>query len=108
VIGALDRRITLEQPTETRDSYGEAVPVWAELATVFAEYEPLQGREQVEAQGINADLSARFRIRYRPDVVPTTKMRIVYDGQTYGIEAVTEAGRGRRRLVEMLARVVTA
>lgn len=101
--GVLDRRVTIEQPTETQDTFGEFVPTWTVLDTVNAEYVPVRGREQVEAPGVTAELEVRFRIRYRSDV--TTKMRIVGDdGLTYGIEGVTQIG--RREGLEILARVL--
>ena len=106
--GLLDRRITIETPTFTPDSFGEGVASWATYATVFAQYEAIKGREQIEAQGVEGELEARFRIRYAASVTPTTKMRISYDSKTYGIESVSESGQGRRRLVEMLGRVVNA
>lgn len=102
--GQLDRRITIETPTGTQDTFGEFTETWATFATEWAQYEPLKGREQLDAMQVNADLQARFRIRYRSDI--TTKMRIVNDDSlTYGIEAITQIG--RREGLEILARVAT-
>jgi len=89
--GALDRRITIQERTDTRDGAGEPVPTWSTLAEVWASLEPLQGREDFDAQQINAIRPTKFRIRYREDVDET--MRIAWDGQTWDINAITYVGR---------------
>lgn len=100
--GELDRRITLETPAAAQDTFGEAISTWTPFATVWAKYLPLKGKEQLDAQGVDAQQEARFHIRYRPNV--TTLMRFTFDGNVYGIEAVTEIG--RREGLELLARAV--
>lgn len=89
--GSLDRRIVIQQRTDTRDAAGEPIPTWSVLDTVWAALEPLQGQELIEAQETNAKRKARFRIRYRTDV--TEKMRVVWDGETWDINAISEIGR---------------
>lgn len=99
IVGRLDRRITIEQPTASQDAYGEPVESWGALATVWAQVQPLRGEERFEAQQVGAERTVRFRIRYRSDV--TEQMRVVYDGDVYDITAVLELG--RREGLEILA-----
>jgi len=90
-IGKLDRRVTIESVTLAADGYGGQVETWALLATVWAQVVPLTGRELFQAQQVNAEAEARFRIRWRSDVTP--KMRIKHDGDTYEVLYVAEIGR---------------
>lgn len=89
--GKLDRRVTLQTLTVTRDSYGAAIESWTDLDTVWAEVIPLKGREYFTAAQIVAEKMLKFRIRYRTDLTET--MRIVYAGQTYDVQYMAEIGR---------------
>lgn len=100
--GDLDRRITIQQATSVADAFGEPIETWSDLATVWAEVVPLGGREFFEARQVNAEQTARFRIRYRADI--TREMRVLYDGKTYGIEAAEED----RRYARLEALLITA
>lgn len=75
--GKLNKRVTIEQPVETRGAdYGEPISTWETLATVWAAIEPLAGREYFANQQVQGSATARVRIRARDDV--TEKMRIRY------------------------------
>ncbi len=87
-IGRMDRQIVIEQNTPTQDSVGEEIESWATLATVWAEYLPVGGREFWAARQINAETVANFRIHYRSDV--TRGMRLTFDGDTYDIVDANE------------------
>lgn len=89
--GELDRRIKIEENFPTKDSHGDDVDDFKELVTVWAEKRPMQGSERFQSQQILAQADFRFLIRHRTDVTP--KMRIILDGESYNIEAVTEIGR---------------
>lgn len=90
--GRLDRRVTIEAYTATRDAAGGEARNWAELATVWAEKRDLAGREFLTAsQEAQAQVETLWRTRWRPDI--TAKMRLVHDGVIYDIEGVAELGR---------------
>lgn len=92
--GQLDRRITFQVAVEVRDSFGEPVQTWANLAshaTVPARVEPLRGSERFAAQQVNADTDTKFTIRYRNDL--TEKMRILYEARYYDVHSIHEVGR---------------
>ena len=88
--GQLDQRITLEQESRVPDDQGGAVSTWATLATVWAEVRPLSGRERAELASVQAPATYRFRIRRRADVTDT--MRIGWNGGTYNIRFIADAG----------------
>lgn len=89
--GTLDRRIVIQTNTPAQDGYGEPVASWSTLATVWARYEALTGRERFVADQVAAEIDARFTIRYRSDVTP--KQRVTWDSKTWDIAAVLEEGR---------------
>jgi len=89
--GTLDRRIVIEQRTDTRDGSGDPVAAWTVLATVWAAHEPLTGKEQFEAHQVNAERPSKFVIRYRAGV--DESMRVNWDGDLYDITSIVEIGR---------------
>jgi len=103
--GELRHRVVIQQKVASRNSYGEEVIAWEEVATVWAAVEPLEhlaaGREFIEAERMGAALTTRIRMRYRPGISPA--MRAVWGPHTYDIKSVVERG-GRRRELWLLCR----
>lgn len=97
--GDLDRRVTIQQRTDTQDSYGEPIAAWADLAEVWAQVTPVRGVERLTAEQLTSDVTTRFRIRYRAGI--TEQMRLSYEGRVYQIHAVLELG--RREGLDLLA-----
>lgn len=93
--GSMDRRITIQQRTQTRDANGAALDSWSTWAECWAEVKYKQpSAEQGEVYAsdkFTAQMMADFRIRYKAGLVPT--MRLQYEGQTWNIRAVSEIGR---------------
>lgn len=89
--GRLDRRITIEEVTESQDSYGAISETWSVFVVVNAAVQPMRGREFFKDDQRAADIDTVFRIRYLAGV--HYKMRIKYDGKTYDIYSVAETGR---------------
>ena len=98
--GRLDRRITIQQNTPVQDSVGQPIESWADLATVWAEVIPVGGSEIFQARQVGAETVAKFRIRYRGDVLRA--MRVVYDSDNYDIADVAEDRRFERRQFEII------
>lgn len=74
------------------DAAGERVPSWpTTYATVWAEKIEIRAREFFSAQTTEAQMTTRFRILHRSDVLMTD--RIFFGGLSYGIEQITEVGR---------------
>jgi SPP1 family predicted phage head-tail adaptor len=106
-VGTLRNTIRIyDKGTITRNGTGEEIPAYdALVAEVWAAKEPLSGREFLEAQQVQADLSVRFRIRYRDDVRP--EMRCVEDGHTYHISAVLDQ-KGEKKELHLMCTEVLA
>lgn len=84
--GSLNRRITIQGPGPTRDSAGQPVGGWVDVATVWADVRQQSGLQAIKAGAPTGSLSASIRIRWRAGV--TDRMRVLYDGQVYRIAAV--------------------
>lgn len=93
--GLLDRRITLRRYATARSALGSQVKAWNDLAEVYAAYLPVSDAERVKAAQVGASLTARFQIRWDPqvaDLSPLDQLRDEY-GRDFAIVGVKELGR---------------
>ena len=97
--GELRERVTIEKPVQVAGKAGATKTTWTEVATnVHARVTPLRGQEQVNAMQLSSKVSHRVKLRYRSDVV--AEWRIIWDGLTLNIRAVTNPDE-RRRFTEL-------
>ena len=89
--GQLDRRVTLENYTTTRDAWNNPTKTWATLDQVWAHKRDVTELERTETEQRVAYTRTIFKIRHRTDVDAT--MRVDYDGKKYYIIGVKELGR---------------
>lgn len=61
--GHLRDRVKIQRKQKTRDSFGQVEYVWTDLAEVWAQVEPLRGREYLVAQQMQEAVDFRVRIR---------------------------------------------
>ena len=87
--GQLDRRITIQNFSETTDSFGQEVKSFSTLASVWANVVEKMGSEGEDGDMIAATKKVEFIIRYRTDV--NEEMRISYNSNTYKIQAIQSA-----------------
>ena len=104
--GTLRQRVQLQEKQVVRDTFGAEVVTWATLATVWGAVEPLQGREFLDAQQIQAEISTRIRMRYRGDITVSPEKRVVWGAHVYDVLAVIEPETRRRELVLMCKEAV--
>ena len=98
--GKLRHRVTLSSKTATTDEYGGPVEVWTDVATnIPASVEPLSGRELVNAQTVNAEITTRITMRYRAGVIAAN--RITFDGKFYNLFSVVDPELRHRELIIM-------
>ena len=89
----LDKKITLQSPTITRDEAGGEVVAWADVATVWAYVNPLAGHELANAQAAFAEVTHLIIVRWQSafsDPQATAKMRIVYAGRRFAIGSAVD------------------
>lgn len=63
--GKFPHRIRIEHFTEIQNkTSGRITQTWSEYSTVWAKFEPLSTRDQLQAQAINSTMTARCKIRF--------------------------------------------
>lgn len=103
--GKLDRRITIERATTSRNGFNEPIETWGALATVYAGKADISAAEALRAQEVGAQITTRFTVRYSDitaTVTPTD--RISFGGRLFNITAVREKQRGRWIEIDAVAR----
>lgn len=60
-----------------RRSDGERIPAWVAYFTTFVEMVPLTGREFMNGAQMQANITHKLRVAWRPDKVLTADMRLV-------------------------------
>ncbi len=101
-IGKLRHAIALQQVTNAVDAGGGQARTWATTATVWASIALLSSREQLHAMQLRDSVTHRITIRYRSDVIPTSKWRVLFDGRTFNIRSVLNTEE-RKKFLVMLA-----
>lgn len=87
-IGQLRHRLTLQMVTSSsKNSFGEEVDTTADMGKVWGSVVPLSGRELQAAQQAQSRTTHKIIIRHRENVTP--RSRIIYDGRTFEVEAIT-------------------
>jgi len=97
--GAYDRRVVIQEKTETQSDTGAIVETWADLLNLAAAFEPLGSREFPVDQKRYSESTARFRLRYRSDI-DNDIHRIVYQGKTWNIYPPLIIGRNVELRIE--------
>ena len=98
--GGLRHTISIQEKTGQRDGVGGQVESWTDVLTdIRAEALAIRGREYATLRAAQADITIRFRIRYRAGINPA--MRVVWEGNPYGIVEVIDVG-GRRSELELM------
>lgn len=97
--GRLDQRITLQSRVAAVNGFGENVPTWSDVATVWAAADPKRGREFFAAAQQQAENPVAFRIRYRAGV--THHMRVLWRGEPFDIAAPPVEAFGRQESLEL-------
>jgi SPP1 family predicted phage head-tail adaptor len=85
-IGKLCHRITIQKSTPARDSFGAEIEDWTDFAAVWANIEPINGREYFSAKQVNAEITTKIVIRYKEDI--TSQMRVLFADKIYEIISV--------------------
>ncbi|WP_339273628.1 phage head closure protein [Paenibacillus sp. FSL W8-0426] len=96
----LNRRILLQRKSEA-DEDDSGYPVnpgneWEDVMTLYASREPLRGREFFAAAAANAELTLRYKIRYRDGITPDMRFIDLNNGRTCNITAVLDDPFGDR------------
>lgn len=106
-IGKLDRRITIERFTTTKNELNEDVQAWLPFITVWArrkDSSDVVKTEVLGAEQVGSYLLSHFTIRSSVDArTVTPKDQINYEGRVWNIKGTKEAAEGRNRFIEITA-----
>jgi len=91
--GKLDRRVTVERVTTSRDAHNQAVETWGTHATRWASARPAPGTERFESAERAAEAPMRFVFLWEVDLVTVEDRLLHEDGRRYAIASVNEIGR---------------
>lgn len=99
-IGRMDRRVTLQRVSTSADSWNHPRESWSDLGTVWATKQPRKATEPTEAGQVVALNVVDWFIRYRTDVLATS--RLLEGSDVYEVTGVQEIGRreGLRLITE--------
>jgi SPP1 family predicted phage head-tail adaptor len=89
--GRLNKRVLIERSvtgSPAVNDFGEPIVTWEEVGEVWSAVEPLSGREFWAQQQVQSEITVRFRIRYRDDLL--TGMRVVYNSAIYMIKSIID------------------
>ena len=84
----LDKQITLQGKTLTRDSFGGETITYTDLDTIWANIRTVSGREFYLAKTVNSEHTFEITIRYRTDT--STLRRVKYLDRYFDIEFVID------------------
>lgn len=106
--GARDRRVLIQQSTESIAPSGVPVESWTTLALVFARKDSIGGRERFVANQLSAPYDTRLEIPWRSDMDPDSidvrkTRRLIYSGRVHDIVSAEEIGRRQGILLTTLA-----
>lgn len=75
-IGELRHKVTIERPVPGRSERGGPRDEWVpHLSNIWAEVRQLGPREQMLAQQVQSSITTKIRIRYRPGLDATMRVR---------------------------------
>lgn len=84
--GNLRHRVAIQRNTATTaNDYGQIVPNWSTIATVWAAIDYLDGKEDIQAHEVVGRDRYKVTMRYT-DV--TIRDRLLFGNRTFGIESI--------------------
>ncbi len=97
--GYLDRYITIEQQTATRDAFGGEVVTWSTYKQIWAGISYKRTSERTESEQTVASRVVEFTIWTLDATGVDESMRISYDNQIFEIEGVLKYGRDEKTIL---------
>ena len=115
MIGSMDRLVTIQQATETKDATSKAPKMtWTTLGEAFMHVSPMRGRERFNSQQMSAAGDTVWRTHFREDMDPEAidvpkYRRLRYRGRTHEITSAVHLGmRDGLELVTIASQKVTS
>lgn len=97
--GALNKRIALQAETRTPDGAGGYALTWTTVASLWANIQPVFGRETSAADRQESRVTHKITLRWQSAVTPTASMRVLYKTRAFNIRAVLNANEADRWMI---------
>lgn len=100
--GMLTRRIKIQRPSTIKDSVGAPCRSWLDVATLWADIQPLSGKEAVIANRISAELSHQIIVRYQSlfdNPQQVAQMRVLYKARIFNIHSALNEDEKRTQII---------
>lgn len=104
--GKLRHRVEFHSDTPTQDDFGQSIESWTSYMTVWAAIEPLEGRELLLAQQVNAEVTIRVRIRYDSGNTVSPEHRVIVGSRTLEIVNVINPSERDEKLTLMCKEIL--
>ncbi len=104
--GMLTRRIKIQRPSTVKDSVGAPCRSWLDVATVWADIQPLSGKEAVIANRISAELSHQIIVRYQSlfdNPQQVAQMRVLYKARIFNIHSALNEDEKRTQIILLVS-----
>jgi SPP1 family predicted phage head-tail adaptor len=102
IIGKLRHLVKLQSSADTQNEFGEETnKVWSTDENIFASIEPIRGRELLEFQQMNAEVTHRIIIRNTSNA--TAAKRILWGSRIFDINVVRKIEE-RNIMMELLCK----
>lgn len=102
--GRLRHRLLIDEPQVSQDYSGDEIVTWTPYAEVYADIQPVTGREAFRADQILAEMDTRITVRWSSHIDRVTaKWRLRFKNEIYNIVSVAHKGM-RNREVEFLCK----
>lgn len=96
--GRMDRRLTVQARTVSKDATGSRVETWADSFECWGESVRQTAREAISANADREHEERQFRIRYKSGI-SSGSHRVLYQLKFYDITSIIEEGRRDRMLL---------
>lgn len=96
-IGRMRHRITIKSANTTIDSAGYTIESPINFAVVWADVQPISGKEYFGAAAIKAEKLVRFKIRYIQGI--TNDMTVEFEGKTYSVKSIIDTDMRHKELI---------
>lgn len=98
-------RLQVQETTNTRTDGGGYEPSWSKIGEVSAEVVPLSGKEFLESQSMEGNVTHKIRIRYTREFALTRSHRLVdiLNSRVFNIQHVLNLSE-RNREWEVMAK----
>ena len=103
-VGEKNKRLALRTNTPSTTDRGGLTDSLATTITLWGSVEPMSAQEKARADGVDATVSHKAKIRYNSNVTPDDQ--ILYNARTFRINSVLNLMEANREMELILTEVV--